>query len=574
MNQNRLLSILGFAYLIIALGPLIFPGPLHAQEQSLSREQLLTDFQNQQIVPEKGRFMITKGDFPALRWEQPLVVREVWGSVLPLKVRWFDAAGNEVEKAEHTGRYAAFVEAQAPDRVTIRRARTFYVFEPAAMMKLLREHQNDDQQTVDPPTPLLSEANGDVIYEAYTEFAKEIVNKHLFADEKGAILFAAAAEVAESDDKPTAMDHPSILHQEHHLAVRRKVMGVEQKYPPLKRPLMRDEPAPVLLEGSPAEAGFDAALPEQLRELCERWVDEAAQPFTLVVARRGVVIFHESFGQHEGENVTRDTAYPMFSITKSMTGLMAAQFFDQGLLQVDQPIGEVLTDFPTEGDYVPTFRDCLMHTSGIEGHGDFGALENPWMDNVITNAWELHEQHYAYSGTAIDLVGFALAIVSGKSAPRLFHDHMFEPLNFENARVKSLGMGGELRAIDLAKLGQLLLNEGSYGNYMFFGPETYQKLLPRQYDELYPHLKIRTPSYGLAIRYAGERHPDAGKGDLPKDATIFSPATLGHGAFSGSIWRVDPENEIVIAMGRFSNGEKHTQYSRQLFMTVMQAVRD
>src|SRR5690606_5652494 len=130
--------------------------PLVAQDEPLSRKALMAEFQNQRIVPEQGGFMFAKGKFPQLRWEQPLVVREVWGSVPPLTVRWFDAAGKEVEQAEKTGRYAAYIEAHVPDGPVIRRARTFYAFDMQAMMEMFRERQGHKAQAFDAPVSLLS----------------------------------------------------------------------------------------------------------------------------------------------------------------------------------------------------------------------------------------------------------------------------------------------------------------------------------------------------------------------------------------------------------------------------------
>jgi hypothetical protein len=70
-------------------------------------------------------------------------------------------------------------------------------------------------------------------------------------------------------------------------------------------------------------------------------------------------------------------------------------------------------------------------------------------------------------------------------------------------------------------------------------------MLPEPYEKRYAHLDVKDQAYGLGIRHAAERHPNAGKDGLPADATIFSPGTLGHGSFSGSILRIDPQHEVI-----------------------------
>jgi CubicO group peptidase (beta-lactamase class C family) len=63
------------------------------------------------------------------------------------------------------------------------------------------------------------------------------------------------------------------------------------------------------------------------------------------------------------------TRYPLASITKAVSGLLFAQFIDQGLIHPDDPVGKFLPDFPTTGEGVLTLRHCFTHTSGFEGHG-------------------------------------------------------------------------------------------------------------------------------------------------------------------------------------------------------------
>ncbi len=47
-----------------------------------------------------------------------------------------------------------------------------------------------------------------------------------------------------------------------------------------------------------------------------------------------------------------------------------------------------------------------------------------------------------------------------------------------------------------------------------------------------------------------------------------SPRISANGAFSGTIIRVDLENEIVVAIGRFSLGERHGDYVKELLSIV------
>lgn len=537
-----------------------------AAEHPNDRTALLREFQTLQLVPASGGFLIAPGKLPELRWERPYLVKELFGE-FPLHVRWFDTAGNEVTEAKLPGRYGAYIEGKASDGTRIRRAATLFCIDPMAANF---EGKNTPSRLVETRNFGLSEEVWEAHREAIDRFVLDSVTRGIQRDPHVAVLAAGIAEWVPTE--PKTLTSPSARNQEYHLRLKRRILGVEDKYPSLQRPQMAKDFAPELLSGMPAEAGFDDRLPSDLKALCERWHDEAGEPFTIVVARRGIIIFHEAYGERDGQNVTRNTAYPLFSLTKGLTGIMLAQFLDQELLELDQPLGEVLPDLPTKGEYVITLRHCMMHMTGLEGHGRWGGPDNPWLENVVANGLDGLEPHHRYSGVGFDLAGTAMQLVSGKSVPRLFHEHLFEPLGFENARISDLGSGGHLRAIDLARLGQLLLNEGSYGQYEFFNRHTFEAILPKPYADFFPGNFQNSADYGLGLYWKGEPHPLAGKGSLPGDATILSSRTLGHGAYSGTVFRVDLENEIVLAVGRFNSGKNHEKYVQELLMKIIDAL--
>lgn len=60
----------------------------------------------------------------------------LWGE-FPLRVRWFDAAGDEVREATTPKRYGAYVEGTTRDGMVIRRSRTFFCMDPAVAAALM-----------------------------------------------------------------------------------------------------------------------------------------------------------------------------------------------------------------------------------------------------------------------------------------------------------------------------------------------------------------------------------------------------------------------------------------------------
>src|SRR5690606_26180070 len=121
-----------------------------------------------------------------------------------------------------------------------------------------------------------------------------------------------------------------------------------------------------------------------------------------------------------------------------------------------------------------------------------------------------------------------------------------------------------LRAIDLARLGQMWLQRGTYGSQRFFRPEGWETLLPESYEARFPGLAPRAADYGMGTQWVDIPHPRAGQDGRSDDAKLLGNRTLGHGSFSGTIFRVDLENEIVVTVGRFASGSDHRQHLEEL----------
>jgi len=373
--------------------------------------------------------------------------------------------------------------------------------------------------------------------------------QYLETEEYGAILMSYFHEMQQLGREPLPTETPEIIHDDLHLALKRKLLGVEDKYPPLQLPCELDTPAPVLREG-PAEV--KAGTAERIRSVCKMWYEESKEPFVILVARRGVIIIREAFGP-----VEVDASLYMASITKAMTGMMFAQFIDQGIIDLDDPVGKYLPGFPVEGDKVITLRHCFTHTTGLEGHYEWGGMHNPWLDSVIQN------------GMGYDLAGKVMESVSGKSIFRLMHENFFTPLGVSKTTIDDLATATTSSAEDIARMGQLLLNKGSYGGRYFFSPETFDQLLPKQLSTYYPELDDSI-EWGIGLTWMRAKDPNARKDGAPEDKTLLSQNTIGHGAASSAILRVDLDNEIVVSQVRNTAGPKYQEY----FIKFLQAIDD
>lgn len=112
-------------------------------------------------------------------------------------------------------------------------------------------------------------------------------------------------------------------------------------------------------------------------------------------------------------------------------------------------------------------------------------------------------------------------------------------------------------AYDLAMVGQMLLNGGSYGGREYFRPETARQFTARQ--------SAASPR-GLGF---DRRDPDSEEGYPSK---LASPETFGHTGFTGTCLWIDPEHRLVYIF--LSNRTYPKSNSKLLSLNVRARVLD
>lgn len=86
---------------------------------------------------------------------------------------------------------------------------------------------------------------------------------------------------------------------------------------------------------------------------------------TVLIAKKGQIVFHEAFGKSDFETQTLntvDTQFPIASLTKIFTVLAIFQLVEQGKLSLSDPLEKHISDSTYHG---VTIQHLLNHTSGI-----------------------------------------------------------------------------------------------------------------------------------------------------------------------------------------------------------------
>ncbi len=522
-------------------------------------------FQLQELIPSRfGGWIFQVGTAPRIIWRDVDEIRRLGGDV-PFHVRWFDIDLNQANAPNSEGRWLAWIEGMAPNGTPFRRSLTFFA--------LPQKIENGFLPDLTVQLPMFPGPGAPPTWKEheseFDRFAKEFLTRGLIDSEQGAILVAGISESRPRGRPVQFVETTGVVNDDYHLALKLKMLDLRQRVRRLQPPRARIPAAPVLHNGSSIEADVPESAKQQIDDVCRQWVEATGEPLVTLVARNSVIITHEAFGNDSnGVPIDKDYRCWIASLTKSVTGIMFSQFVDQKLIKLDSSLSTVFPDFPEDDLHVPTFRQCLNHTAGLDGLGEFGGMRNPQLENVVLNGIDVITpgKQYVYCGLGFELAAKAMEIVSGQSAVRLYHEHFFQPLGFGDVVLRNASSDGEFTAMELGILGQFLANRGSYGGLEFISPQTFDELLPK------PLAVPGVPDqYGLGLQWIRQLKPGVAADSKNPEDQLFSTQTIGHGSFSGSIMVVDLEQQLVIVQVRRKFADADSAWWTRFFQTIAAA---
>ena len=214
---------------------------------------------------------------------------------------------------------------------------------------------------------------------------------------------------------------------------------------------------------SPEHLGMSGSRLARIDGWMQRWVDSGRLAgLSVSVLRRGRLAYQGCCGHADmarGLPMAPDTIVRIYSMTKPLASVALMMLYEDGLFQLDDPIGAVLPAFTRmrvydgEGrDPVPaergiTYRDLLTHTSGLTyGFMNATPVDAMYRDAGVdfqTSGKTLAEvvdlaatmpllaqpgAAWNYS-IATDVVGHLVAELSGQPFGTFLHDRVLEPLD-------------------------------------------------------------------------------------------------------------------------------------------------
>jgi len=231
---------------------------------------------------------------------------------------------------------------------------------------------------------------------------------------------------------------------------------------------------------APAQEGLDPTTTCAISPALEKiWY--VAHPNGVIVVRHGALVYEHYFAGYFAGDM-----HAMNSITKSVVALLAGIAFDRGwLTNLNAPVFSFFPEYPdlrtSDKDQI-SLRDLLTMTSGL--NWPEGAIAYGGPSNIFDRMWLTPDPYrfvlarplvappgtkWNYNSGGVELLGNILMKVSHQRLDRFAQQALFDPLEFRNwmwtrmANGKSPASAGlYVRLRDLAKIGQLVLNQGAW----------------------------------------------------------------------------------------------------------------
>jgi CubicO group peptidase (beta-lactamase class C family) len=202
---------------------------------------------------------------------------------------------------------------------------------------------------------------------------------------------------------------------------------------------LRSQPAPVAPSIKPAPTAEEAL--EGFDAFAEATVKAWKVPGVAIsVVKDGKIVLSRGYGTRDpatGLPMTKDTIFPIGSMTKAFTSFGLGLLVDEGKVEFDRPVSDYLPDLKLHNQLASselTLRDMLSHRTGLPRH-DMVWIQNraltreALIDRVphlapsapFRTSWQYNNIMYTLAGLAVDRL-------SGTSWESFTADRVLKPL--------------------------------------------------------------------------------------------------------------------------------------------------
>ena len=218
----------------------------------------------------------------------------------------------------------------------------------------------------------------------------------------------------------------------------------------------------------PESVGFSTERLVRLQSLIQDEIDKKQLAGAVtILARHGKVVEYRTYGKKDlasGAEMTKDTIFRDYSMTKPVTGVAMMILYEEGKWQPSDPIAKYIPEFAhlkvfkgfdsdgkmvvVDPDHVPTMRELMTHTAGFTYFFADRPVDRMYRDaKVLIGSANLQEmidklakipllyqpgKGWEYS-MSMDIQGYIVEKLSGQSLPDFMRDHIYQPLGMRDA---------------------------------------------------------------------------------------------------------------------------------------------
>lgn len=171
---------------------------------------------------------------------------------------------------------------------------------------------------------------------------------------------------------------------------------------------------------------------------------------SILVARNGQVLYEKYAGytnpRRGGDSITANTPFHLASVSKTFTGMAVLKLWDEGRLNIDDPVSNYLPGFPCAG---VTIKMLLNHRSGIPKYDHYMAslgwnrrrvmTNQDVLDFLIANRKKIQvgrpDRGFSYSNTNYALLALIIEKVSGQFYGDYLKHTFFDSLGMHDTYV-------------------------------------------------------------------------------------------------------------------------------------------
>lgn len=225
---------------------------------------------------------------------------------------------------------------------------------------------------------------------------------------------------------------------------------------------------------------------------------------SVLVLHEGRIVYERYFNQ-----MTPKTPHMLFSVSKSIVGLLAATLVKEGIMEEGAPVSKYVPELETTALGDATIRDLLDMRVGVKFSEVYTDPSSDIVAYVVAAEWipappgyvgprDLcsvikglnqregpHGQAFGYKSVVSDVLAWAMKRATGKSLAQIVSERLWSKMGTEEdafylldpvgTEVAMGGFNATLR--DLGRLGQLMLNKGELGGRQIIPREVVEEIM-------------------------------------------------------------------------------------------------